>query len=826
MVNNKRPNSRSLFFSDRLTEVLNQIPQVPLTVLEAPMGYGKTTAIQAYVARTGAKALWTTVGENSAARFWEDFCGVFAELDRECARKLAEFGLPADGKSRREVGDLIANRQDADPVLFVIDDYHLLDGSDVHELIGSLVRQRIPGFHIVIATRMVSLDLLAELTLKGLAQHITQSFFELSPSEIVKYYQRCGVRLKVSEAELLHSFTEGWISALYLCLLGFLQEGRFEKPANLQELLAKTVYRPLTDELKDFLVCVSVFDSFSLPQARFMWQHDNAASLLKLLVAQNAFIRCDSRRQTYQLHNIFAGYLREQFGTLPAEKQRDTWLAAGEWHLTVADYPAAMQCFHQAGHYDRLLSALELDKGNSINAENQATILGYFTECPVEVRQTHLGAGLVYARELLISGEFELFAAHCGDLEQGIGRIADRPTRNRLAGELELVYMIAKYNDIAAMSGHVHRAAGLLAEPSGLCDPDTPWTFGSPSILYMFYRESGALAWETQELAAAMPLYCKLTAGHGLGADSIMQAEWHYYRGDFDNAEIVGHKAFREAELGRQTGNVICALFLQSRLAMARGDLARVLHWLDEIRLAARTGRQPLYQHTAELCEGFVFGQLRQTDRIAPWLGAGDFSASRFGQPVQACFAMIFSRILLITGQERKLLGLADYLLETAVAGSNRISEIYIAIHLAAANERLLRRHEALSLTKRALVMALPDGVVMPFVENADYVMPLIEELGRVPEFHDVAARILDLSRRYRQAGIALSAAMDGGSSNSDLTAREREIALLAADGLTNREIGAGLNISENTVKTLLKRIFEKIGVNSRALLKERLGEE
>ena len=95
-----------------------------------------------------------------------------------------------------------------------------------------------------------------------------------------------------------------------------------------------------------------------------------------------------------------------------------------------------------------------------------------------------------------------------------------------------------------------------------------------------------------------------------------------------------------------------------------------------------------------------------------------------------------------------------------------------------------------------------------------------------VPEFHDVAARILDLAKRYRQAGIALSAAMDGGSSNSDLTAREREIALLAADGLTNREIGAGLNISENTVKTLLKRIFEKIGVNSRALLKERLGEE
>ena len=46
MVNNKRPNSRSLFFSDWLTEVLNQIPQVPLTVMEGPMGYGKTTALK------------------------------------------------------------------------------------------------------------------------------------------------------------------------------------------------------------------------------------------------------------------------------------------------------------------------------------------------------------------------------------------------------------------------------------------------------------------------------------------------------------------------------------------------------------------------------------------------------------------------------------------------------------------------------------------------------------------------------------------------------------------------------------------------------------
>ena len=191
MFKNKRPNSRSLYFSDRLTEVLSQIPEYPLTVMEAPMGYGKTTAIQEYAAKTGNKALWKTVRENDDAQFWSDFCEVFAELDRDCSRMLAELGLPDDNATRREAVALIVNRPGKDRALFVIDDYHLLAEPDVHEFIVSLVRRKIPGFHVVIATRMVSLEMLEELTLKGLAQHVTQSFFELTPAEIIKYYQRC-----------------------------------------------------------------------------------------------------------------------------------------------------------------------------------------------------------------------------------------------------------------------------------------------------------------------------------------------------------------------------------------------------------------------------------------------------------------------------------------------------------------------------------------------------------------------------------------------------------------------------------------------------------
>ncbi|MBT9163571.1 MAG: Transcriptional regulatory protein LiaR [Chloroflexi bacterium] len=49
------------------------------------------------------------------------------------------------------------------------------------------------------------------------------------------------------------------------------------------------------------------------------------------------------------------------------------------------------------------------------------------------------------------------------------------------------------------------------------------------------------------------------------------------------------------------------------------------------------------------------------------------------------------------------------------------------------------------------------------------------------------------------------------------LSPREREILMLIADGLTNREIAEELFISVNTAKTHLKNILTKLQVKSRA---------
>ena len=70
--------------------------------------------------------------------------------------------------------------------------------------------------------------------------------------------------------------------------------------------------------------------------------------------------------------------------------------------------------------------------------------------------------------------------------------------------------------------------------------------------------------------------------------------------------------------------------------------------------------------------------------------------------------------------------------------------------------------------------------------------------------------------QELRAAGEAVHAARP--DARDQLTAHELHIAQLAAEGLTNREIGQRLYLSHRTVSTHLHRIFPKLGITSRAV--------
>jgi Response regulator containing a CheY-like receiver domain and an HTH DNA-binding domain len=323
-------------------------------------------------------------------------------------------------------------------------------------------------------------------------------------------------------------------------------------------------------------------------------------------------------------------------------------------------------------------------------------------------------------------------------------------------------------------------------------------------------------------MRTAMPYYYQLTDGHGKGAEHLMAAEGHFNRGNMEDTEIALHQALYQAEEARQPNMLLCAYFLRARLALYGGDYTGVRDLLRLIQETVENNKQYTLIHTVDLCRGFIDSCLGQKDKIPGWLEEGDFNSSRLFFPARAFYNIIYGKALLLRGDYAKLLGLSGQFLAIASVFPSMLAHIYTHIYVGAANLRLHRKEEAIDAVRKALALAAPDEVWMPFVENGDAIIPILDVLMNEGAYRDSVARIRKLHTPYRGALEGIKA-VHFDENKPRLTGREKEIARLAAEGCSNREIGARLFISENTVKTQLKSVFEKLGVNSRALLKQYL---
>jgi DNA-binding NarL/FixJ family response regulator len=76
-----------------------------------------------------------------------------------------------------------------------------------------------------------------------------------------------------------------------------------------------------------------------------------------------------------------------------------------------------------------------------------------------------------------------------------------------------------------------------------------------------------------------------------------------------------------------------------------------------------------------------------------------------------------------------------------------------------------------------------------------------------------------DRARRELQATGETARKRTVATSDRGLTAQEWQVARMAREGLSNPEIGARLFISARTVQYHLRKVFTKLGINSRSQL-------
>jgi len=83
--------ARVIYKRKQLGQALEGIWEYPLTVVEAPMGYGKTTAVKEFLKDSEAKVLWQTLVDDSASGFWRGFCTMLKKIDASCAERCSQI---------------------------------------------------------------------------------------------------------------------------------------------------------------------------------------------------------------------------------------------------------------------------------------------------------------------------------------------------------------------------------------------------------------------------------------------------------------------------------------------------------------------------------------------------------------------------------------------------------------------------------------------------------------------------------------------------------------------------------------------------------------
>ena len=801
-------NLNTIYISERLQESLRPISRCALTTVVAPMGYGKTTAVNWYLEqRAKAEALNViriSVYSDNLEIFWKSVQNAFARAGFDFLR---DYTFPTDAAGGGLLADDLCHELAGETACYIfIDDFHLLTDSRVSDFLCTLAN-RMPGnVHLIVASRDRFLPAAETVRLGGKVYRIGTEHLRLNYTELAIYAHRCGTELSDAQIEALLYSSEGWFSAVYLNLRTLSERGALpDRNSDIYSTFTAAMIDPFPEKQQEFLSVMGLADEFTVEMARFVTGDSNAEKLLSVLTEQNAFVKCLPDGVTFRFHHMMKECAERRFRMLEKEKQSFYLERFGLWYENCGQYLHALASYRRSGNYDALLRVKQKDAGILLSSLDQQTVLDDIAECPVSTLKAHPPALLVLMRRMFtwrqIPKMLELKSILLTSIEEHPELSAEE--RGNLLGECDLIMSFLCYNDISAMSRLHISASAQMSRPAISIQKSGGWTFGSPSVLMMFYRAPGELQSELAEMDECMPHYYKITDGHGQGAEKIMRAEAAFQQGRFTDAQIELEHAYAQIEGNGQVNMALCCDFLAWRLSLCTDVEQR--YSFEERRVELLRYHNAAWINIWTATSAYYHALVGEIERIPAVFAEHQLSTINFLAPGKPMMEMIENQVYLAQGAYTKVIGRSEGQLAVCEAMHYALVALHIRIQTAAAYEMLGKSAEAHEWLSRALSDAAPDGFVMPFVENYDRLQPILAREIK----SDLIVKIIELG----EAAKARKAANTRPGSFEVLTQREFEIVELMAQRLSNREIAERLFLSEGSVKQYVNQIYSKLHI-------------
>ena len=513
----------------RLSDRLDKGVETKLTLVSAPAGFGKTTLLAEWIARSPVarrSTAWLSLdeGDSQPATFWTYLISALQTVAPEVGAHAlsllrAPQPPPIETILATLLNDLGAAGQD---IVLALDDYHLVEGRDIQLGMEFLLEHLPPRLHLMIATRADPGFRLSRLRARGELVEIRAADLRFTPDEAAAYLNEVmGLNLSAADVVALETRTEGWIAALQLAglsmqgradvgsfIAGFAGDDRY-----IVDYLIEEVLHRQPEQVRQFLLDSSILSRMTGALCDAVTGSGGGSATLEALDRGNLFlVPLDDRRHWYRYHHLFGDVLQARLRAEDPERMAELHRRASQWHEAAGDRPEAVRHAMAGKDFARAADLVELAMPATGRDRQEATLRRWLEALPDELIRARPVLSDGYAGSILVRGETEGVEARLQDAERwldttaraasGAGSpassmvVVDEDAFRRLPGSVAIhrAGLALLLGDVAGTIAHARRALDLVPEDDDLGR-------GAASALL------GLAYWSRADLEAASSLY-------------------------------------------------------------------------------------------------------------------------------------------------------------------------------------------------------------------------------------------------------------------------------------------------------------------------------
>jgi LuxR family transcriptional regulator, maltose regulon positive regulatory protein len=300
---------------------------LPLTLITAPAGCGKTTLLTEWLGQNPPRVAWLSLDadDSDPARFWGYVLAALQQIDPTLGATAPALLQSPQLPVVAVLTDLINQVADQTRSLaLVLEDYHVIDAQPIHESLIFLLDHLPAQMRLIVTTRADPPWALAGRRARGQLTEIRAADLRFTPDEAAAFLtQALGPGLSMENIAALEARTEGWIAGLQLAALAlqgrrdvstFVERFTGSHRCLIDYLVAEVLARQ-PEPIQTFLLQTSILERLngSLCEAVLTAPGGvgSGQAMLERLEQANLFLPpLDDERQWYRYHSLFAEMLR------------------------------------------------------------------------------------------------------------------------------------------------------------------------------------------------------------------------------------------------------------------------------------------------------------------------------------------------------------------------------------------------------------------------------------------------------------------------------------------------------------------------------------